>query len=84
MVVAVRRDGGNLSDLIAGGDVARVLLEVLNNSLSSSLNSAAEVHGVAASSHVLDGLGEDGAGQDSGSRGTITSDFVGLGGNVLY
>lgn len=83
VLIAVGGDGSDLGDLGAGGDVSLVLLEVLDNRLNGSLDTAAEVHGVAAGGNVLDGLGEDGTGEDSGGGGTVTSDLVGLGGNVL-
>jgi hypothetical protein len=82
-LVAVGGDGGDLANLVAGGDVALVGLEVLDNGLDGSLGTSAEVHGVAAGSDVLDGLGEDGASENGGRGGTITSDLVGLAGNVL-
>ena len=81
--IAVGRDGSNLSDLSAGGDVSLVLLEELDDGLNSSLDTAAEVHGVAASGNVLDGLGEDGTGENGSGGGTVTGDLVGLGGNIL-
>ncbi|KAF5137547.1 hypothetical protein E5D57_001325 [Metarhizium anisopliae] len=83
VVVAVGRNGGDLGDLGAGGNVALVLVEVLNNRVNGSLDTTAEIHGVAAGSHVLYRLGEDGPGEDGSGRGTVTSDIVGLGGHVL-
>jgi len=82
-LVAVGGDGGDLADLVAGGDVALVGLEVLDDGLDGSLGTSAEVHGVAASGNVLDGLGEDSAGKDGGRGGTVTSDLVSLAGNIL-
>jgi hypothetical protein len=82
-LVAVGGNGGDLANLVAGGDVALVGLEVLDNGLNGSLSTSAEVHGVAASGDVLDGLGEDGAGEDGSGGGTVTSDLVGLAGNIL-
>ncbi|SCB64893.1 unnamed protein product [Fusarium graminearum] len=81
--VAVGRDGSDLSDLSAGGDVSLVLLEELDDGLNSSLDTAAEVHGVAAGGNVLDSLGEDGTGENSSGGGTVTGDLVGLGSNIL-
>jgi hypothetical protein len=81
--VAVGRDGSDLSDLSAGGDITLVLLEELDDGLNGSLDTAAEVHGVAAGSNVLDGLGEDGTGENGSGGGTVTGDLVGLGGNIL-
>ena len=83
MCVAVSRDSGNLGDLLAGGDLLLVCAQVLNNSLNCGLGTAPQVHRVASGSDVLDGLGEDGAGKDSGGCGTVTSNLIGLGGDVL-
>ena len=82
-LVAVGGDGSDLADLVAGGDVALVGLEVLDDGLNGSLGTPAEVHGVAAGGDVLDGLGEDGAGEDGGRGGTVTGNLVGLAGDVL-
>ena len=79
----VRGDGGDLGDLLAGGDVLLVGLEVLDDGLNGSLGTPPQVHGVAASRNVLNRLGEDGAGEDSGGGGTVTGDLVGLGGDIL-
>lgn len=81
--VAVGGDSGDLGDLLTGGDGAGVGLEVFHSGLDGSLDTAAQIHGVAAGGNVLDGLGEDGAGEDSGGSGTVTSNLVGLGGNIL-
>ena len=81
--VTVGGDGSNLGNFLTGGDGALVLLEVLLNGLNGSLDTAAEIHGVAASGDILDGLGEDGTGKDGRGGGTVTSKLVGLGGNVL-
>ncbi|QBZ61067.1 hypothetical protein PoMZ_08013 [Pyricularia oryzae] len=81
--VAVGRDGGDLGNLLSAGDVAFLLVQELDDGVDGSLDTAAEIHGVAASGNVLDGLGEDGASEDSGRGGTVTGDLVGLGRDVL-
>jgi hypothetical protein len=81
--VTVGGNSSNLSDLLTGGDVTLVLLEVVDNSFNSSLDTAAQIHGVAASSNVLDGLREDGTGEDGSGGGTVTSNLVGLGSDIL-
>ena len=83
MCVTVGGDGGHLGNLLSGGDVPLVRLEVFDNGLDGSLGTAAEIHGIAAGGDVLDGLGEDGASKDGGSGGTVTSKLVGLGGDIL-
>ncbi|GKT57007.1 unnamed protein product [Colletotrichum tofieldiae] len=83
LLVTVGRDGGDLGNLLAGGDISLVLLEELNDGIDGSLDTTAQVHGVAASGNVLDGLGEDGTGQDGSGRGSVTGGLVGLGGDIL-
>ncbi|KAK1251115.1 hypothetical protein MKX07_005670 [Trichoderma sp. CBMAI-0711] len=83
VVVAVGTDSGDLRNLLAGGDVAGVLLQVVDDGVDGSLDASAQVHGVAAGGNVLDGLGEDGAGQDGGTGGSVTGSLVGLGGDIL-
>lgn len=81
--IAVGGDGSDLSNLSSGGDILLVVLQVIDNSVDGGLDTAAEVHGVAAGSNVLDGLAEDGAGEDGGGGGTVTSGLVRLAGNIL-
>src|SRR5699024_8368726 len=81
--VAVGRDGGHLGNLSRGGDLLLVLLQVLDNVVNSSLRAASQVHGVATSSHVLDGLGENRATEHGGRGGTVTSRLVGARGNLV-
>jgi hypothetical protein len=81
--VTVGGDSSNLSNLLTSGDVTLVLLEVVDDRFNSSLDTAAQIHGVAASSNVLDGLREDGTGEDGSGGGTVTSNLVGLGSDIL-
>ncbi|KAK1245315.1 hypothetical protein MKX08_004944 [Trichoderma sp. CBMAI-0020] len=83
VVVAVGTDGGDLGNLLAGGNVAGVLLQKVDDRVNGSLDASAQVHGVAAGGDVLDGLGEDGTSQDGGTGGSVTSSLVGLGSNIL-
>ncbi|KAG2021770.1 hypothetical protein GB937_004732 [Aspergillus fischeri] len=81
--VTVGGDSSNLSDLLTGGNVTLVLLEVVDDSINSSLDTTAQIHGVAASSNVLHGLREDGTGKDGSGGGTVTSNLVGLRSDIL-
>ena len=81
--IAVGRDGSDLSNLLTSGDVTLVLLEVVDGGINGGLDTTAQIHGVAASSNVLNGLGEDSTSKDSSGGGTITSEFVGLGSDIL-
>src|SRR5690554_325978 len=64
-------------------DLTLVLAQVLDNGIYSHLDSSAQVHGIASSGNVLDTLGKDGTGEDSGCGSTITSSLVGLVSNIL-
>lgn len=81
--VAVGGNGSDLGDLCAGGDVALVLDKVIDNGVDGGLSSSAEIHWVATSGDVLDGLGEDGTGKNGSSGGTVTGNLVGLGSDIL-
>src|SRR3712207_6326726 len=56
LLVAVRGDGADLSDLLRGRDLLRALLEVLDHSLDSQIHTAPEVHRVHASGNSLAAL----------------------------
>jgi len=83
MSITVRGNSRDLSNFGAGGDIFLVLLEIVDHSLDSRLGTSSQIHRVAASGHVLDGLGEDSRGKDGSSGGTVTSNFVRLGGDIL-
>lgn len=72
-----------LSDLFRGSDDLGVRLEEVHDGIDSGLRTTAEIHGVAAGSHVLDTLSEDGTGQNGSGGRTITSNLVGLGSDIL-
>jgi hypothetical protein len=72
-----------LSDFRRGSDDLGAGLDVFDNGIHSKSNATTQIHGVATSSDVLDTFGEDGTGQNSSSSSTITSQFVGLVGNIL-
>ena len=52
----------NLSNLVTGGDNSLIGLKECDNMLDSLLGAATQVHGIAASSDVLNTLRVDGAG----------------------
>lgn len=81
--VTVGGNSSHLGNLLTSGDGALVLLEVVHDGLNGGLNTAAEIHGVATSGDVLDGLGEDGTGKAGSGGGTVTGNLVGLGGDIL-
>eukprot|EP00128_Syssomonas_multiformis_P010631 Colp12_sorted_trinity150504_noHs@26170 len=81
--VAVGGNGGDLGDLLRSGHRARELLKTLDDDINSGLNTTAEIKGVKASGNSLETLLGNSAGKDGGSGGTITSNVIGLGGNIL-
>ena len=83
MCISVCTDSRYLADLFACRDVALVLLKVVDHSLDGSLCPTSKIHGIATSSNILHGFGEDRAGEYGGCRGAITSDLVGLVGDIL-
>ena len=78
MVVAVRGDGCYLGDFTGRCDATFVGLEEVYDGIDSGLGAATEVVGGTACCDVFDAFGEDGASEDSGCCGAVSSDFVGL------
>jgi len=83
VLVTVGGNGGDLSNLLGGGDLALILTQEADNGVNGGLGTSSEIHRVAASSNVLNGLSENSTAKDSSRSGTITSRFVGLGSNLL-
>lgn len=83
MGIAVGGNSSHLGNLLTGGDVTLVLLQVIHGGLDSGLDTATQIHRVAPSGNVLDGLGEDSTGENGRGGGTVTSQLIGLGSNVL-
>ena len=81
--IAIGRDGSYVADLVRGGDGALVGFQELENLVYGSLGTPSEIGGRASCSNVLDTLGVDGAGEDSSSGGTVSSNIVGLACDVL-
>src|SRR5204862_5359076 len=54
-----RGDGGNASDVLAAGDVLRLLLEVLDHRVDCELDALLEAHRVGARGDVLEALAND-------------------------
>jgi hypothetical protein len=81
--IAIGGNRGDLSDLSAGCDIFLVFLQEIDDGFNGGLGTSAEVHRVAASGDILDGFREDSGGKDSCGRGAVTSNLVGLRGNIL-
>ena len=83
MSIAVSRDSGDLGDFGGGGDGFSLCREEFDDAVDGCLRATTEIHGVAACSYVFDTFRVDGASEDGGGRGTISSNFVRLLSDVL-
>ena len=72
-----------MTDLRRCRDVALVRLQVLDDRFYGRLRASPEIHRVAAGRDVLDGLGEDGAGEYGCGGSAVSSDFVGFAGDIV-
>src|SRR5690606_16143973 len=82
-LVAVGRDGANLSDFLAGGAGTRDFLQLFDSNGNSLVDTALQVHGVDAGGNVLQTFFDDGLGQYGSGSGTVTSVVGGFGSNFL-
>src|SRR5690606_28485460 len=82
-LVAVGRDGANLSDFLAGGAGTRDFLQLFDSNGNSLVDTALQVHGVDAGGNVLQTFFDDGLGQYGSGSGTATSVVGGFGSNFL-
>jgi len=67
-----------LSNFLRGSDELLLLLEYLDDFLNSFLGAPSEVHGIAASSDVLDALRVNCTSKNGRGSGAVASYFVGL------
>ena len=81
-LVAVRRDGADLGDLVVGGDLLGVLLEIGDDGLDGLVDAALEIHRVETGGHGLGALAYDRGGEDGGGGGAVTGVVVLLGGDL--
>src|SRR6185312_11259804 len=81
-LVAVRRNGADLGDFVVGGDLLRVLLQVLDDGFDREIDAALEVHRVHAGGNRLGTFPDDGLGQHGGGGGPVASDVGRLRGDL--
>ena len=84
LLVAVGRDGADLGDLVVGGDLLGVLLEVLDDGLDREVDAALEVHRVHAGGNRLGAFLDDGGGEHGRGGGAVTGDVGGLGRDLAH
>ena len=82
--VAVGRDGADLGDLVVGGDLLGVLLEVFDDGLDGEIDAALEVHRVHAGSDRLGAFLDDGLRQHGGGGGAVTGEVGRLRGDFAH
>ena len=78
LLVAVGGDGADLGDLGVGGDLLRVLLQLLDDGLDREVDAALEVHRVHAGGNRLGAFLDDRGGKHGRGRGAVTGDVGGL------
>ena len=79
--VAIGGDGADLGDLVVGGDLLRVLLEVGDDGFDGEVDAALQIHRVEAGGHSLGAFLGDGGRENRGGGGAVAGDVVLLGGD---
>ncbi len=83
MCVSVGRNGRDLGNLLAGSDGLCVRGQIRDDLFDSSLGAPPQVHGIATGGNVLDTLCVNSSGKNGGRGGAVTSNLIGLLGNIL-
>jgi len=83
LVIAVRRDRADLSDLLVGRAGLAELLQLFGQRDHGLVDAALEVHRVHPGGDVFHALADDRLGEHGRGRGAITGCVGGLGGNLL-
>lgn len=82
-LVAVGGNGANIGDLLLAFDGLGTRLEVLDHTVHGEVDTAAEIHWVHTGSYTFAAFTVDGTGQNGGCGSSVTSDIVGLAGDLL-
>src|SRR5204862_8206946 len=82
--IAVGGDGADLGNLLVGGDLLRVLLEVRIDSLDRKVDAALEIHRVHAGGNRLGAFTDDRSGEHGGGGGAIAGRVSSLGGDFAH
>ena len=83
VVVPVGRDGGDLADLLAVGDLLGDPGELGDGGLDGLVDAALQEDRVGPGGDVLQALAVDGLGEDGGGRGAVAGRVGRLGGDLL-
>ncbi|MNV18902.1 hypothetical protein D3C71_1097420 [compost metagenome] len=78
LLVAIGRDGADLSDLRITGDLAGVRLQLFNDCIHGDIDAALQVHRVHARRNRLGAFLDDGLGENSCRGGTVAGEIIGL------
>ena len=82
--IAVGRDGPDLGDLLVGGDLLGVLLQVGDHRLDRQIDATLEIHRVHAGGDRLGAFPDDGVSQHGRGGGAVTGLVGGLGGDLAH
>src|SRR5713226_7201325 len=77
LAVAIRRDGADLGDLVIGRDLARALLDVLDDRLDRRVDAALQIHRVHPGGDRLGALADDGLRQHRRGGRAVTGKIAG-------
>src|SRR6185437_3353706 len=78
LLVAISRDGPDLSDLVVGRDLFRSLLDVIDHGLDRVVYAALQIHRVEAGGDSLDAFADDGLRQDGCGGRAVAGLVAGL------
>ena len=84
VAVAIGRDGADLGDLVVGGDLLGVLLQIGDHRLDREVDAALEILRVEAGRDGLGAFAGDGGGEDGRRRGAVAGGVVLLGGDLTH
>ena len=82
--IAVGGNRADLRDLLVGGDLLRVLLQVLDHRLDREVDAALEIHRVHAGGDRLGAFLDDRLGENRCGRGAVTGEVGGLRGDFAH
>src|SRR5690606_21867518 len=82
-LVVVRRDGGDVGDLVGGLDVAGHRADLFDRLFDRRLDAPLETHRVGTGRHLAQALTDHGLGEDGSGGRAVTGDVVGLVGYLV-
>ena len=82
--VAISGDGTDLGDLVVGGDLLGVLLQVLDDGVDGKIDAALEIHRVHPGGNALCAFPDDRVGEDRRGSGAVPRLIGGLRGDLAH